>query len=324
MPTRREKWFSASTLLLPLGLVLAGCAAQAPPPPVQVERQEWTAPDGRTGRQLLTEHYDIRTTSRDRMLLEYIAPFMETAFDEYARLVPGEIDTSNRLVMYVFGSRNEWVNFTRRNFPAQAYTYMHIHAGGFMDRKTATCVIHDIGRDRTLALLGHEGFHQYVARVLTDTIPPWVNEGLATQWESFDLAGDRPTFTPERNFGRRGHLRDALGPEGGFIPLTDLLRMHAGEAVLETGRTVRTYYAQVWSMLLFIREGAEGRYADGLKQMLADAAEGRLELAVSGYRAARPEADDSSPGEIIFRHYITEDLDRFMSEYEAFSLALVH
>jgi hypothetical protein len=310
-------------LMLSIGSMLAGCGSPEPPPEVNVERHDWTPPDGTSGQQLITDHYDIRTTSRDAMTLSYVAPFMETAYAGYTGLVPPPGKAPDRLVVYLFGTRPEWAAFTRRNFPGQARTYLHIHAGGFMDQGSASCVLYDVGREATLALLAHEGFHQYVARVLADEIPPWLNEGLATQWEAFALEGDRPVFMPRRNFERRNDLRDALGAEGGFIPLADLLRMHAGQAVVKTGQTVRTYYAQVWSTVLFIREGPRSDYAEGLQRLLADAANDRLDLAVSGYRAATPGAETLSSGEVVFRHYITEDLSTFMSEYEAFAEALV-
>lgn len=319
-PLFRKSWLLNGVIVL---VAMAGCASHPPPPPVAVEQQDWAAPDGTTGIQLLTRHYDLRVTTRDTLLQEYLAPFMETAFAQYALLIPSTRESSERLVVYLFGTRPEWADFTRRTFPAQAHTYLHIHAGGFMDHASATTVAYDLRRDRTLSLLAHEGLHQYVARHVPERIPAWLNEGLATQFEAFDLRGDRPVFTPRRNFLRKNHLRAALGPEGEFIPLSELLRMHAGEAVVETGQTVRTYYAQVWSMMLFLREGADGKYAEAFGKLLADAGAGRIGTTVSGYRAATPDAASTSDGEVIFRRYITEDLGGFMSEYRAFARHLV-
>ena len=69
--------------LLAAGMILlaalGGCAAPSPPPPITAEQREWTAPIGVTGIQLLTDHYDLRVTAKDAVLLEYLAPFMETA-----------------------------------------------------------------------------------------------------------------------------------------------------------------------------------------------------------------------------------------------------
>ena len=122
---------------------------------------------------------------------------------------------------------------------------------------------------------------------------------------------------------RKNDLRSALGREGEFIPLPELLRMHAGEAVVETGSTVRTYYAQVWSVVLFLRQGADGKYAQSFARLLADAGTKRLKLATSAYRAATPGADKFSDGEVVFRQYITEDFATFMNEYRDFARTLV-
>lgn len=317
--SHRIRFFS----LLPLAATLAGCAAPASPPPIAVEQREWTSPAGRPGLQLLTDHYDLRLTAGDAMLQQYLAPFMETAFAEYARLMPSERTNVDRLVVYLFGTRPEWAAFTAQNYPHQARVYLHIHAGGFVDQPTATAVVHDIGRDRTLSLLAHEGFHQYLAAYFPRRVPPWLNEGLATQFEEFDLDGDRPVFTPRRNFARSNDLRAALGPDGQFIPLPQLLRMNAGEAVVETGRTVRTYYAQVWSTVLFLRYGGDARYTEGFARLLADAGTDRLDHAISAYRAAKTDAGDLSDGEIVFRHYLSEDLAAFTAEYHQFAQSLV-
>ncbi len=313
---------------LPAGVMVglaavAGCASVSAPAPIAVEQAEWTAPNGSAGAQLLTEHYDLRVTITDALLQEHLAPFMETAFGEYARLIPPARERSDRLAVYLFGTRDEWADFTQSTFPARAYTYLHIHAGGYVDQPSATAVIHDLGRDRTLSLLAHEGFHQYLAGYLPRPVAAWLNEGLATQFEAFDLRGDRPVFTPRRNFVRRNSLRAALSPDGGFIPLADLLRMDAGEAVVKTGQSVRTYYAQVWSTILFLREGADEKYAEGFANLLADAGTKRLDLAVSAYRAATPDSGAISHGEAVFRHYITEDLAGFMAQYLAFARHLV-
>lgn len=303
---------------------IGGCATPAPPP-INVEQRDWTSPDGITGVQLLTDHYDLRLTARDPVLPDYLPTFMEAAFTEYARLLPPAREGQDRLVVYLFDSRIEWANFTRASFPpARARTYLHIHAGGYVDQRTGTAVVHDLRqRNSTFALLAHEGFHQYLGRYFPKRVPAWLNEGLATQWEGFEMQGRRATFTPRRNYLRRNDLRAALGREGEFIPITDLLRMHAGEAVVETGQTVRTYYAQVWSTVLFLRQGADGKYAEPFAKLLADAGTERLAHAVRGYRAATPDMAKLSNGEIIFRHYITDDLTGFMDEYRAFAARLV-
>jgi hypothetical protein len=228
------------------------------------------------------------------------------------------------MIVYLFGTRDEWADFTKLTFPAQAYTYLHLQAGGYTDQPSGTAVTHDLGRDRTLSLLAHEGFHQYVARHLDRPLPAWLNEGLACQWEAFKLTEDRPVFTPKQNYLRRNGLRSALNSKDGFIPLPQLLGMNAGEAVVETGQTVRSYYSQVWLLILFLQQGSKGKYAEGYKALLADAGTDRLDAAVGAYRATNPDAGKLSEGEMIFRHYITENMGECANEYFDFARQVVY
>jgi len=268
-----------------------GCISSRPDwPEIKVEQQEWISPTGRKGVQLLTEHFDIRVTSPDEKLRAYLGPFAETAFSAYSELMPTN-ENYERLVVYLFEVRPEWAAFTRMAFPARSQAYLHIHYGGYTDSASATCVMFDLGRDHTLSLMAHEGWHQYLAAYFTEPMPPWLNEGIATQFEGFDLDGDRPIFKSRENYGRRNHLRSAMSQEDGLIPLAELLRIHAGHAVTQkTKQPSLTYYAQVWSLVLMLREGYDGRYADRFAQLLAD----------------------------IGGNHITEDLDTFMDEYREY------
>lgn len=302
----------------------SGCSTARQPTPAVFSQNEWTSPTNVKGIQIITEHYDLRTTSPDVPLKQYLPGFMETAFRGYAGMVRPSRETAQPMVVYLFGTRDEWASFTRVTFPAQAHTYLHLHAGGYTDQASGMAVAHDLGRDRTLALLAHEGFHQYVARHLERPLPPWLNEGLACQFEAFKLVGGEPVFTPKQNYLRRNSLRSALSQKDAFIPLPDLLGMHAGEAVVETGQVVRSYYAQVWALILFLQQGGDGQYARQFAALLADAGTDRLDAAVGAYRATTPDNSHLSPGEIIFRHYITEDLKTCQEQFFAFGRQIVY
>lgn len=316
-------------VLAGMSFMLAGCGNPTGPAVVQVEQREWDSIVGTKGVQLLTEHYDIRTTIQDALLRDYLPVFMEASYAEYRKLMPlpeaGQAKPASvgdsRLVVYVFGRRPEWAAFTVTFVPAQAYTYLHIHSGGYMDHRTATAVMFDIGRDRTLSLMAHEGLHQYLARNFPRPVPAWLNEGLAAQFEDFDLDGPRPTFRPRRNLMRKNSLREALSVSDGLIALPHLLTMDAGEAVTKTGQTARGYYAQIWATVLFLRESH--LYRQGFARLLADVGTDRFRADISGYRAATPYAAGQSEGEIAFRRYITENLDAFDKECTAFARELV-
>ncbi|MCL2330206.1 MAG: DUF1570 domain-containing protein [Phycisphaerae bacterium] len=320
--------------LLMGSMLLVGCAG-AGLHEVPFEQRAWTSPVKTQGVQLLTEHYDIRTTLQDDGLRDCLPTFMENCFLEYSKLVPlptttpaasatsptdTQQSTKPRMVIYLYGKRIEWAAFTKGFAPAQAETYLHIHAGGYMD--SATSVTFYDGRDHTLSLLAHEGLHQYLACYFSHSVPAWLNEGLATQFEDFDLDGARPIFQTKQNLTRRNHLQQAVALENGMIPLRDLLSMHAGQAVVKTGQAARGYYAQVWAMVSFLRE--EPSYRKQFARLLADAGTERLRVNIRAYRATMPAAREMSDGEVVFRHYITEDLDGFAREYRAYAQTLVN
>lgn len=288
-----------------------------------VDPSGWTTEDFGKGIRLRTTHFDLRITATDELLREYLGPFMETAYCEYEQLVPPARPLDRRLVIYLFDTRNEWADFTQQRFPYQAPTYLHILSGGYTDYPSATAVAFDLKRDHTLALLAHEGMHQYFSRCFPRQIVPWLNEGLACQWEAFELSGPYPTFTPRLNYSRRNHLREALSPGGELIPMRQLLRMDAGMAVREIDYSVRTYYAQVWSLVLYLREGDEGRYADRFQTLLNDLGSDTLLEKTQAYREAHPDAAGDSEGELLFKTYITDELDSFMHDYRNFARRLV-
>jgi hypothetical protein len=316
-----RKWQRAlaGSILTGLTCGLAGCSvthlADAP-----VEEREWTSAAGVKGEELLTPHFDLRVTATDKVLRAYLPDFMEAAFQGYSEMMPPTLTPTERLVVYVFGTRDQWAGFTTATYPEQAWTYLHIHSGGYTDVASATAVGYDLRRDHTLSLLGHEGFHQYLARYFPQPVTPWLNEGLACQWEAFDLVGRHPIFTPRRNFLRKSDLRETLTVKPGMIPLPALLSMDAGAAIRQTGHPVRAYYAQVWSLVLFLRD--HPKYGEGFRALLADAGTSRVAVGVSAYRAATPGAEKMSDGEVIFRQYITDDLDACFAEYRAFCTTL--
>jgi hypothetical protein len=302
---------------------MAGCAAPQESVPIRVEQKEWRPAPGVNGVELKTDHYQLWVTAKDPVLREHLPIFLETAFREYQELVPLPRQRTEKLTVYLFETKAQWAQFTRRFTPLEARVYLHIQEGAYMDHRTATTVAYDLGRDRTLSLLGHEGFHQYLSACFPDTPPAWLNEGLATQWEAFELKRDRPVFTQRRNFLRRNSLREALSQTEAWIPLRKLLAMHAGQAVVETGQATRSYYAQVWALALFLRQGENGAYAERLGRLLGDLGDGRVRAAALAYRVVAPGAGDISVPEAVFRHYVTEDLAGFEAAYIEFARRLV-
>ena len=300
-------------------LLLAGCDSSPRAPAFELATEEWTF-DGVVGTRLLSDHFDIRTTVTDEPMVTVLPVFLEACHEEYESLLGPRARGSDPLAVYVFNTRSQWWAFTQQFAPHQAPVYQHITSGGFADQATATGVFYWIGRDRTLAVAAHEGLHQYVARHFQSPIPAWLNEGLATQMETFELHDGVPVFVPRRNLFRKNDLMAAFVDEHvKLFELPEFLTMHAGHAVVSPTKPTATYYAQAWSLVLFLRQGPNKAWSEGSRRMLSDAGTEAMSAAVKAYRVATPDAADLSFGELVFRYYITEDYDAFMHEYTAFA-----
>jgi hypothetical protein len=302
-------------------VLAAGCATGPSSPQFTVTRQAWNF-RGVEGVAITTDHFDLYTTVNDPQMQDFLPAFLEATYQQYDSLLPPVPGSGERLKTYLFAAKHEWLDFTRHRYPSRYDTYSRIQVGGYAAE--ATCVVQYImPRTYTLSVISHEGLHQYVAAHFEERIPAWLNEGLATYCEGFDIVRDRPIFTPEQNSVRRNALRAILASEG-LMPLRDLLGTDAGRVIVNSqGRQTQAYYAQAWALVIYLRHGAKGRYADRFEAMLADVASGQLGTRAQATRIAAPEPAKVTFGEAVFRAYITEDLDAFEADLREYMVKLV-
>lgn len=313
--TPRSLFVSSLTALC---LALGGCSSMnrgGSRGPVAVQRSEWRF-HNRPGVELTTDHYLIRTTCKSPALLDAMPGFLESCWASYEDLLPTQVRPAEPMKTYLFQNRSEWEAFTDDFAPARADVYKKIRSGGYSER--GTTVSHYSSINATLSILAHEGFHQFLELTRGRNIPPWLNEGLACNFESFELDADnRPVFRPERNALRKGHLAEALG-RNSLIPLKEILETHAGEQVLKASADVRGYYAQEWALVLFLRQPASvNPYHDGFQQLMRDlGSEAMIRRAQSALTDGM--LGKANNGEAVFRAYITADLGKFEADYQTF------
>jgi len=316
MDRSRRRQLAVIALAWPL--LACGCSLRNPfrqPDPVPVQRSEWKF-HGRPGVELVTPHYLVRTTCKSPTLLAAIPDFLESCWDAYAELLPSQTQPTEPLKTYLFQGRAEWEAFTDDFAPARADVYKKIRSGGYSER--GTTVSHYSTISATLSILAHEGFHQYLELTRGRNIPPWLNEGLACNFESFELdAANRPVFQPEKNALRRGHLAEAIS-RNRLIPLSEILETHAGEQVLKQSADVRTYYAQEWALVVFLRQPSyKNPYHDGFEELMRDL--GTDAMTRRAQAALTPDMlGKANNGEAVFRAYITTDYAKFDRDYQAF------
>lgn len=303
-----------------LGGGLIGCQGGSATPALRYEKQDWQFA-GRPGWRITTDHYRIFTTIDDERLVETFPVFIESAFAFYQQLIPRGGAETKPMPLYLFASPSEWRRFTEMSFPEQSARQLtHIRNGGYTFRGIAA--MQYVSHATTFPLLAHEGFHQYLYHHVGRRAPIWLNEGFATAAEGFRWQGtDRVTFDPYHNPKRRNQLAQAI-VRNRLIPLPTLLEAHPSDFLRRPG-VVDTYYAQAWMLVLFLRDGADGRYRADLERLSAALTEGNLE------RYARAAFIRSAAGAeynfdaYLFRSFFGADLVEIERQYVAFMRANV-
>jgi hypothetical protein len=269
----------------------------------------------RPGRLIKTEHYEIYTTLDDPVLIESLPQAMETTYRFYRQLVPTAIEPERPMPVYLFARRDEWSSFTRRFAGPRAQTLLKVRHGGYSERGVS--VMEYVTHSITFPLVAHEGFHQYVHHCVKRPVPAWLNEGLAVvcegqRWGKVGLK----EFDPWHNPVRRNALAEALVRDE-IIPLDELLCINAGHVVGGPSRKIGTYYAQVWALILFLREGADGKYAERFDRLRHALGAEDLETFAQAAHVTSG-APRYNFGRELFRSFITDDLETAEREYIAF------
>jgi hypothetical protein len=290
----------AGTIVVLLAALLSGCAAPKPRAPVPFETEPWKFAST-PGFKVTTAHYEIYTTLRDQVLRDALPGFVEAAYENYARLVPPARVDAGRMKVYLLASRGQFEAFTRRLTGPRARVFLQVRNGGYSERGVS--VIEYVSHEITFPLFAHEGFHQYLYHCVNARIPAWLNEGLAVYCEGqrWDARGIKE-FDPWYNPMRRNDLVAGLAAKR-LHPLRRLLETDAGRIIAGPDQSVASYYGQVWALMLFLRDGAGGKYAAGFQRLLGS---------LSTVGAARPLL---SPGEDLFRKFISDDLETVEREY---------
>jgi hypothetical protein len=314
--------------LAPLAfLALASCTALLEPDLAPLAGQPLTAEtrvrqvqswsfDGTDGSQITTDHFRIRTTLDDPIFQHLLVRVVEAAFlhnRELAKFTPDQ-----PLDCYVFASRGQWETYTRAQAGSNAPIYLQISSGGYCQQ--GVFAGYDLGRRRTLSVVAHETWHQYSWFAFKSRLPSWLEEGLAAQNEAIVWDGDQPVFRPELNTNRQAAFRQALRA-GTLWELPDLLATHAGRVIKMPQPRIDAYYAQLWSLVLFLRQSPV--YNERLENLLADARAGRLTNVLAGTTVTQREIDNftehwnSVAGPLYLRRYLVGDLDALEREYLA-------
>jgi hypothetical protein len=235
--------------------------------------------DARPGVILRTRHYRIFTTLADTELRGLLPVFLEAAMIRYTTAVAPLPPPEVKLDTFVMSDREQWATLAKMLLADEARVYLRIEEGGFAQGGRA--LYHDIGDRDTLAMAAHEGWHQFVQRTFRQPLPVWMGEAMATHMEGFSWrAGDAlPRFDPRRNPQRRRELARVVRA-GELMPLSELLETAPQDTLAPSNAEALAYYAQVWALGLFLLDAEAGAHRQAVQEMLADARDGRLLVAM--------------------------------------------
>lgn len=290
--------------------VLAGCAhtssnlpTKDSVDPTSINLENWSN-QGTPGARVVCPHYLIYSTLEDRQALSRIGRLMEGALVQYHSLAPGVPLGTRPMECYLFAKRAEWVAFTRIHTGVDSAIYLQVNRGGYTvgDRFVA----YWLGDPTTWSVAAHEGWHQYVARNLAGRLPPFLEEGLACLFEQVRWKGEIAEWNLTQNHARLMSLRKAADT-GQLYPLSQLIRMHAGQVVGKPSAKIEAFYAQSWAFARFLNDDESGRYRPALGRMLADAARGALYGDTSQVLHGGPVWDPSTAKPLL-EHYLGTEL----------------
>lgn len=310
----RRVRFSGAVIPLWVLVVIAGCAQpsvdwQGPGAPALLVTEGWNL--GETpGRVIRTSHYNVYTTIEDEQILAVVPQVLEGALRQYRFLVPDVPLTNHPMECYLFANRTQWAAFTAAHAGEDAAVYLQVLRGGYTHGDRA--VTYFLGDLSTYSVTAHEGWHQFVARHFKTRLPPFLEEGIASMFESVTFDRDLPRWNLSVNYHRIDKLRAALA--GGHLwPLDELVRLHAGEVIALPVEQIEAFYAQNWAFARFLWDGEAGAHRPALRRWLADSANGNLPpglaAGVSG-RAWRPDA--IAP---LLEHYLEMPMDEIGRRY---------
>ena len=201
-----------------------------------------------TLRQLDTRHYSIHTDI-DRGLAEDLAKRLDAMYDEYARRLADFDRPEERkeiLQVYLFRRHEDYQKFVQNRAPNTGGVFLP-------ERNMLVAYYEGQGRDALRRTLQHEAFHQFAHARISQKLPPWLNEGLATLFEEgiwtgkgFEL-GEVP---PRRVRQLRADLAGKRLTSFRTFMSMDLERWNA--ALERQPGLAAAQYNQAWAMVHFL------------------------------------------------------------------------
>jgi hypothetical protein len=221
--------------------------------------------------------YDLYTDVEDETLLDFLdsaaVAAEEAYFARYARLPSGDPLRSAIL----FARERDY-----RRFSESANLASDVHVG-YAGRGILTFYAEGQPRQELARTLVHEIGHLLNDRAVAWQLPPWLEEGMATDLGSVWVEGSRLVESPLGS-GARWSL-EIQAPEGRFLILGEALengRLPPLGVLLTLDRetfyqadVISYAYAHSFAFIRYLLDGEQGRHAEAFRGFLKRIASGR-------------------------------------------------
>jgi hypothetical protein len=191
---------------------------------------------------------DIRS-STGRALIRELQETLPVLRAAYAQLVPPDRGSEALGIVRIFEDPEAYRSYVG---PEHAWSSGLWHPL----RRELVIQARERGRDKTIEIIHHESFHQYLQQATPKSDHAvWFNEGHACFVESAQIGGGRRVTFPENH--RVGELIDRLPEVTARIPAVlraDSAAFYAGD---DHERLLN--YTTAWGLVYFLRKGAPAR-----------------------------------------------------------------
>jgi hypothetical protein len=244
----------------------------------------------------VTEHYRIQTDVSPQMAV-LVGSHMETIFRQYSHQFAdyGQID--ERFNIIVVGTRASYRRLVPRAIAGSTGFFM-------ADRNLLGVNVEGRTSEEVFRTLYHEGFHQFMFRVISRDCPAWLNEGIAEYFA--EATWDGEAFELGQISTTRLYIVQMAIRERSFVPFSRLLDLDPGQWLQNVStdqKRADIYYSQAWSIVHFLIHAENGRYADMLNSYL---------------RALRAGRDPKRASSAIFG----DDVDAFQAVWARYVMSL--
>ncbi len=212
----------------------------------------------RAGREVRSEHYRV-LSDLDKDITSSYAKHLDLFYEEFSRRLAGIPQQAPEVpFVLMFSKERDYLDVLKTTYGINA-----TGSGGmfFMSPRGAALAffVEGLPRTRVFHVIQHEGFHQYAFSRFTNSLPPWVGEGLA-EFFGEAVVVDGRVIVGQASPGPVRAIKTAIeqGTTVDFLRMLTMSHEQWNENVRVGSAAVQ--YTQAWSMVQFLGWAESGRY----------------------------------------------------------------